>query len=446
MRRLGRALGAATVAAVAAGLGATPARANHAPVVTLADPAAVNPTAITGSVTMRNILSPITKVTATFTGPGGSVTRLVCEANSCGYGAYPDANTLDDRLDFSVPVPDSPYNGPVTVTVSASGEELFVPHDGPPATRTYALRRPAVAPTNVRASVAEDRSIVVSWDRVTAHPDTVGYLVRTKEPGGSGFAGGVAVPQPGSGGRVSYTRTDVAAEGGRYEFEVLTVRAGADPADPADAVFSAPASAGATVPPGAPPPTAGAGPAPPEAATPGQIGGFLGDAIRNAPAPSRVTLPDLGFDSTLPFAEGERDISGRLEGDAEEAAGSGRVAQVVADDPTENRRALLLPIAAGAVLCMIALHLRWFAKRTATAGAEEGGWSGAEEGGWSGAEEAGWSGTAAEEGGWDPDATPGGGFFLDDGGPGSDFFLDDAGPERDGPVPAAAGPGGRPRP
>lgn len=355
-------------------LGEGPAAASHRgdalPEIVIAPPATVGAGAgtVAGSVSMRNLLATVESISVevvSTTGSAGPQSFSVC-SGGCGYDSF------SDRRSYSV-APSYPANGTYRATVTATGRfPLFPPVTGSESV-TFGIRQPAAAPTGLDAEVG-DRTVVLSWNRVTAHPDVSGYVVRVKGPGESAFGPAVAVAHPASGSKVSFSFSGVGDEGGRYEFSVQTVRPGAAVSDPSDAVFSAAVTTDVTV--EAVPPTTGspstttgttapAGTAP--QANAGQIGGFLNDAIRNAPTPARPTIPDTGFDSTLPFEidpnrfQGE--LEGRLDGALGEGEGSGRVAATVVDDDVDNRRKLLVPIAGGAVLCMAALHLRVFSRR-----------------------------------------------------------------------------------
>ncbi|MCA1673016.1 MAG: hypothetical protein LC799_12745, partial [Actinobacteria bacterium] len=55
-------------------------------------------------------------------------------------------------------------------------------------------------------------------------------------------------------------------------------------------------------------------------------------------------------------------IEGRNPGRPSSAAGSGAV-EPGGDLTDSNRRALLIPVAAGSILCVAALHLRWLSRR-----------------------------------------------------------------------------------
>lgn len=371
----------AVVAVAMAMAGSRPAVAAEAPFVEFGFAAgAVNPGQLSGRAAMPSGLSVVTRVqltAASLVAPGDSASTTVCDPCESGSEAR-----------FSWATPELAHNGPYRLTVRAWGTEAL-DLDGAEqttASRTYALSLPAQRPSDPVAVTQTDRTVEVTWAKVTAHPDLVGYEVRRRAPDGSAFLTAGHAQQP-SGATVRFVDSapSQSAGAGVYEYEIRTIRAGSVPDDPHTAVFSSAAAASAVVP---APPTSTTPPTTPtgEPADPGgedtpagpggptttgetgpDLGDFLsrasgGAATRPAPTPSgpRATIPDT-FDETLPFTTSTSVPLATL---GEE--GSGRPAQI--GDSTEsalgelgaesNRRALLVPVAAGSILCLMAFHLR----------------------------------------------------------------------------------------
>ncbi|MDQ4096290.1 MAG: hypothetical protein M3144_00255, partial [Actinomycetota bacterium] len=108
----------------------------------------------------------------------------------------------------------------------------------------------------------------------------------------------------------------------------------------------------------------------------GNIGSLFPSAagIQFPTATSTPGLPDTGFTEALPFGASPElgaKVEGRQAGRSASSSGSGSLED---DDLSDsNRRALLVPVAAGSVLCVSALHLRWLNRRLAFAAAGAGG-------------------------------------------------------------------------
>jgi hypothetical protein len=274
------------------------------------------------------------------------------------------------------------YNGPYTVVVGAAGSMIITGADGS-ASRGFALAVPPPAPTGVAAEVLPDRKVRVSWRPVNV-PDLTAYAVFRKTDGGEFRA--LAPIGPGT---TTYVDESIASHTGPVQYQIVALRQGARPsADPNSWVrsHSAPAVATLSAPPTSPPPPGqGQGQGGTTTTVLGgvQPGGGIGGADLSglfnnsgaavpqfpaaAPPPE---LPDTGYSETLPFGAttapanpNANKIEGRQQGRPATASGSGDVEPGESDDT--NRRALLVPVAAGSVLCVTALHLRWLNRRLA---------------------------------------------------------------------------------
>jgi len=270
-------------------------------------------------------------------------------------------------VSFSFTTSELTYNGPYDVTVDVSGrkvvDRLFnAAPVSTQATQAFNIEVDPAPPANVSAAANADRSVTVTWSR-NSEPDLVGYQIKRRVPGSSGFQPvGSAVAQPPDGSTVQWTDTTVGPTGGQFEYLVVAVRPDGDGAI-TDRATSASTGAGVTVPgpagPGGPAadgPGAIAAPGPGGAFTTGSpssldLSSFLasGGAPPSVSVPDGNTEPDGTFSATLPF--GARDTPDMGSGSVEILGHSA------------SSRSLLLPIAAGLLLCMVALHLRRFNRR-----------------------------------------------------------------------------------
>ncbi|MCA1692336.1 MAG: hypothetical protein LC733_09105 [Actinobacteria bacterium] len=97
------------------------------------------------------------------------------------------------------------------------------------------------------------------------------------------------------------------------------------------------------------------------------IAGAAGESFVDNSPPAGVTEIEYAVRAYRPGADGSMAIAtskleGRNPGRPSSAAGSGAV-EPGGDLTDSNRRALLIPVAAGSVLCVTALHLRWLSRR-----------------------------------------------------------------------------------
>lgn len=271
-------------------------------------------------------------------------------------------------------------NGPYAVRVVASGHLLLngIPVNEASAERSFTVVVRPAAPTNLRAERLADNKVRLTWDAVPAYPDLLGYAVFRAPPGGA--------LQPVNGvppGTTSYIDAQPAAAGGNFEYKVASVRQGAVPGDDSEYLLAYSNLATVNVPPPPVPTTNGVSlpsgsnaPATPATGSdPGPASLDLGQFFNSAgpsgislPAPSlpsssSIQLPDTGFDPNLPFGSG----AGGLPTERRPATSAPRqpTSAVDAEDENSNRRALLVPVAAGSVLCVAALHLRWLSRRLA---------------------------------------------------------------------------------
>jgi len=361
-----------SMAVLAVIMPATMATADDALSVTVDQPVVDGGTAtVSGSATMSDTLGlgldRVTGVAINVTPRNPAGPSQSC--SGCG------ADLGQRSVSFSFTTSELAYNGPYDVIVDVSGrkvvDRLF--NAAPVSTRAtqaFNVEVDPAPPANVSAAANADRSVTVTWSR-NSEPDLVGYQVKRRGPGSSGFQPvGSAVAQPPDGSKVQWTDTTVGPTGGQFEYLVVAVRPDGDGAI-TDRATSASTGAGVTVPGPAGGPAGGpAAPGGPTAdgpgaiATPGPGGAFTtgssssldlssflasGGAPPSVSVPGGETEPDGTFSATLPF--GAR---------AEPDMGSGSV-EILGH--SASGRSLLLPIATGLLLCMVALHLRRFNRR-----------------------------------------------------------------------------------
>ncbi|MDQ6796782.1 MAG: fibronectin type III domain-containing protein [Actinomycetota bacterium] len=277
--------------------------------------------------------------------------------NGCG------ADLGHRSVSFSFTASDLTYNGPYDITVDVSGRRAVdrlsnVAPVSTSARQAFNVEVDPAPPADVSATANADGSVTVTWSR-NSEPDLVGYQVQRRGPGGSGFEPvGSAVTQPPEGSKPQWTDTTVGSTGGQFEYRVVAVRPDGDGAV-TDRATSASSGAGVTVPgpagPGGPAaggPDAVTGPGPGGAFTAGSpssldLSSFL--AAGGTPPTVPGGEPDGTFSATLPF--GAKD---------EPEMGSGSVEIL---GRSTSRRSLLIPIATGLLLCLVALHLRRFNRR-----------------------------------------------------------------------------------
>lgn len=288
-------------------------------------------------------------------------------------------NPRNGTVPFSFTAPNLSRNGPYTVRVATAGHFLI---NGLAVTPQSADRRFAMAvppaPPNLAQPQIVDRAVKLTWTPGRSDPDIMGYAVFRKIGTGPfvGLAGlGASV--------LTYTDTKTPPEGGAVQYRVDAFRQGAFLSDkPADWLTRPSAAVTATVP---PPPTTtptptqpgetttsttpGGGLQPDGAVTRTDLGSLFGTgggSVPSFPTPTFPEIPDPGFSELLPFPEGSAGgkVGGRQQALTGDSSGDAGVDDADLDD--SNRRALLVPVAGGSVLCVAALHLRWLNRRIAT--------------------------------------------------------------------------------
>jgi hypothetical protein len=213
------------------------------------------------------------------------------------------------------------------------------------------MEAPPAQPADVRAEANADQTVRVTWAR-NSEPDMIAYRVQRKDPGAASFHDiGGAVPQPSGGSAVSIADPAAAPGGGTFDYQVQAIRAGrsGDASTPIGSGFSSTSVAVAPIGPGATNSPAPAPPAENPALTPNLSAFLKGSAggLPKASLPQAPAIPDGGFSENLPFAA-PASRSGR----GEEAIGLG------AESSGNGARAILIPVAGGLLLCLVAFHVR----------------------------------------------------------------------------------------
>jgi len=348
--------GLAALATVAMALLMAPLPANGAasePSVSVHEPE-VNGADVTisGSAAMGLSVDWISDVSISVT-PRRGGDRVSCQ----GCGA--DVTNRQSSVSFSKVFAQLRYNGPYDVAVDVTGDGVLGATTSKQETTSFRLEVRPAPPANVEVVANPDGTVGVSWSR-NSEPDLAGYQVLRHDPATPGFRTvEAAVPQPPDGPRVGWTDTTSAAlAGSRLEYQVAAIRPDGDGVI-SDRATSTSATVGVSVPaPGTPPGAPGAGPAPGAGSSPGagapSVSSFLAASPGGPGGAAPFTEPDGTYSETLPFgARSERAAPRRPAADD----------SVVVLGRTTNRRAILLPIAAGLFLCVSAVHLRLFARR-----------------------------------------------------------------------------------
>lgn len=348
--------------AVAALVGLTPAPASAEGelAVTLSEPKVEGATVTVAGEISSGLLalgSEITSVAITVVPEVSGLKSVEAEACPCG---RPDSQ---NAVRFSKRIPVS-ANGRYTARVKATGKGLLGQElsgaAGP--SKPFDIAAPPRAPQNLRVEVSPERIVTVSWDRNT-EPDMLHYVVSRKDPGGDSFRlAGEVVKHPASGERVSFVDRSTAAAGGDYTYKVAAFRQGATQGKPVSAESDARSAS-------VPAPAPGDPAAAPSAGASGLVGGFPAAQPRGSAAgPAPRPLIDTGFSETLPF--GARPPGEEIE-EGEQEPRSLEVGTTTTEFVTRGRP--LVPIAAGAVLLLLAVHLRLLNKRVKAAPASVSG-------------------------------------------------------------------------
>ena len=317
---------------------------------------------------------PLESASVTVAGSARSATLYLMKDVTLTIGSETKTKTCSESpCTFSWTV-SRPSNGRYDFKLVATQALPLVGTPGPSneLSRSFYVAAPAAKPVLDPPKVNEARNTELAWSRNT-EPDMAYYAVFRKDPGGSKYLPvGAAIPQPSSGTKVLFTDTTTSAfNGGEYSYQVVAVRKGAGGTWPAEiasepssirtATVPAPPTTTSTTavgaPPGSPAPTA----APTTTIKPGtsagvDLSGFLSTRSQpiRLPAITVPEPPDTGFEGTLPF--GARPPADDLEEGEEEA--------VLPDDAPRSIISLinpgrpLVPVAAGLVLLLLAMHLR----------------------------------------------------------------------------------------
>ncbi len=352
-----------TLAAVLLTLAAPPASGdNHDQplVVTIENPSA-NATltretvSVSGHVQVRDINllgAEIDRITVTLVrASDGSPVASADACAPCGRAEPQQRVTFSTGTDVSA-------NGRYRAEVVAIGRGLVgLSELRGTGSRTFGVAARPRAPQDVKVEVISPGLVGVSWARNT-EPDMLHYEVERKGPGGDSFTTvAKEVKQPASGPRVLFPDA-TGPTGGDYSYRIVAVRQGVD--EPLRSAPSGDVTVAVTpVDPGAP----GGLPTGASEAISAFLASQPGSSVPRPPRP-RVEAPDTGFSQSLPF--GARPPGEELEEGEEEA--EPRSFEVVTPR-TEfvSRGRPLVPIAAGAILLLLAMHLRLLNRRVKAA-------------------------------------------------------------------------------
>lgn len=267
-------------------------------------------------------------------------------------------------------------NGKYTVQVTAIERSVAGVLERPSqASRSFSVSAPPRAPVLDPPKVNEDRSVSLSWTRNT-EPDMLYYAVFRSDPGSTRYVQvGKNVTQPSSGSKVTFTDTTTTFDGGDYTYSVVAVRSGVSgelKTPSKQMTASVPPPPTTTTAPGAP---GAAGSSQPGATTstvkPGTAAGVdLGKFLAGQPAPLKLTPPtapeppDTGFNQTLPF--GARPPGDDREPGEDQAQPANDHKISVISQLRGGRP--LVPVAAGLILLLLAVHARLLNNRVKAAG------------------------------------------------------------------------------
>ncbi len=295
------------------------------------------------------------------TGPtGGSA------VNQAGCAVGEGCSTGEVRFTWEVPALE--YNGPYVVSASATYCAVIclgAPQRISAEPVGFRLAVEPDAPTDLKVSSREDRTVDVSWAR-NGEPDILYYALFRKDPGGDFRRLGSDIKQPSS-GRPSFSDSSAAGtNGGDFVYRVFAVRKGLTGDDKSTKISKASSDRTITV---IPPPTTtnpgdpAGGPVTTVAGEGVDIGSFLSGQAPTLPTPGPIflDLPDTGFGETLPFGTLPGD---ELEPGEEDAVLPTPRARQVAEF---NRNRPLIPVAAGLILLVMAGHIRLLNVRTKAA-------------------------------------------------------------------------------
>ena len=352
----GRFRAAALVAVTAALLlGLTPPASadDHDLVVTVANPADSESSSVPVSGEVEFLLAEIDRVTVTLVPKGGGAP--LGSVDACAPCGRPE----DGKFRFSTTVPVA-ANGRYRVVASATGRAVagLVDLSGTsPPSDGFGVAAPPRSPDDVETEVSPEGAVTVSWAR-NVEPDMLRYFVLRKDPGSDSYRPvGSPVEQPTS-PRVTFSDPGPALVGGDFTYRVLAVRRGADPGSTVQSDPTTGEKVTIAAPPGAPAPGTGGG------AAGFLTGGFPSARPNSTAGGSRsLEMPDTGFSDVLPF--GARPPGEEMPEEPAEP----RSLDVGTTTRTEfvSRGRPLVPVAGGAILLLLAIHLRLMNKRMAAA-------------------------------------------------------------------------------
>ncbi len=323
--------------------------------------------------TVNTGLAAVTGIQVVVTRGDGTVIvdrRLCCESARGG------------TVPFSLTTPALVRNGTYSVRATATGHIVLSGIATQPAVAqsSFALAVPP-APPRLDPPQLVDRTVRLAWTPGRADPDLMAYVVYRR----IGTAGFAAIA-PLAANVTTFVDDKLPPGGGSVQYRVDALRQGAVTSNnPNDWIARGsnvvtaeiPVPPTTTTPPGqqetttttvvAPP----AGPQADGAVNNTDLSSLFqsaGGGVPSFPTPPTVTLPDTGYSELLPVPTDGRApaIEGRQQG---RRTGSSGTSELDAGSDDSNRRALLVPIAAGSVLCVTALHLRFLNRRLASASA-----------------------------------------------------------------------------
>ncbi|MGH9244773.1 MAG: hypothetical protein ACRD29_10735 [Acidimicrobiales bacterium] len=251
-------------------------------------------------------------------------------------GVTTDTGNVPVPFEFSA-VP--PCNGTYDIVATATADNALTgARSQSLVISDAAVARPPPPVTDLRVTVASDRSVAVRWSAPAGYApppaDFVGYrVVRVPASGPSQTVAEV--------GPDRWSASDTPSAAGRATYRVYALRAG-----PHGLVASSARDGAVTVP--RTPSTTSPGRAPGGGSGPGAPPGSSGGGGAGPPVPTTVTLP---FDRPPPPGSDDEFFS-------TESADAVRPAEPATGGPGGIARDLLLPMAAGLVLLIWALHGR----------------------------------------------------------------------------------------
>jgi len=267
----------------------------------------------------------------------------------------------DGQVRFSANIPEVSINGRYRVELAAFKSVLApgVADLRGTGDRTFGVAAPPRAPQDVKVEVSPERVVTVSWSR-NPERDMLSYSVRRKDPGSESYRPIGSAAADSTTPRVSFSDSLPGTIGGDLTYQVVAIRRGASPGTN---VRSEPTTTDkVSVPTGGTAPGAGV-------AGPG-LGTFPPAQSNSTAARARPPeLPDTGFSESLPF--GARPPGEEIIEEGEQEPRSLEVGTTTTEFVSRGRP--LVPVAAGAILLLLAVHLRLLNSRMKSAPATVGG-------------------------------------------------------------------------